>query len=40
MDQYLETVTDYESDEVIHHCEEPLSVHQNHGSAKRKKHSE
>lgn len=35
-DVYRETVTDYESGEVIHHCEEPLSQHINHGSAKSK----
>lgn len=35
-DHYRETITDYESGEVIHHCEEPLSEHQNHGSAKIK----
>ena len=36
-DQYSETVTDYDSGEVIHHSEEPLSQHRNHGSAKLKK---
>lgn len=35
-DQYFEKVTDYETEEVIHHCEEPLSQHQGHGDAKRK----
>lgn len=35
-DQYFEKVTDYETGEVIHHCEEPLSQHQGHGDAKRK----
>ena len=39
-DQYREKVTDYESGEIIHHCEEPLSQHQGHGSAKQKKVSE
>lgn len=36
-DVYRETVTDYESGEIIYHCEEPLSEHQGHGSAKPKK---
>lgn len=31
---YKERVIDPESGEVIHRCEEPLSSHQNHGSAK------
>jgi len=35
-DQYIETITDYENGEVIHHCEELLSQHQGHGDAKRK----
>ena len=35
-DRYFEKITDYESGETIHHCEEPLSQHQGHGSAKRK----
>jgi hypothetical protein len=34
---YRETVTDYESGEIIHNCEEPLSEHQGHGSARLKK---
>ena len=34
---YFEQVTDYESGEIIHKCEEPLSQHQGHGSAKRLK---
>lgn len=33
-DIYRETVTDYETGEIIHHCEEHLSQHQGHGSAK------
>lgn len=33
-DVYKERVSDYESGEVIHECEEPLSQHVNHGSAK------
>ena len=32
--RYLETVTDPETGEVIHHCEEPLSDHFGHGTAK------
>ena len=36
-DRYFEKITDYESGEVIHHCEEPLSQHQGHGNAKPKK---
>jgi len=35
-DHYFEKITDYETGEVIHHCEEPLSQHQGHGDAKRK----
>lgn len=35
-DHYFEKVTDYESSEVIHHQEEPLSDHFGHGSAKPK----
>lgn len=35
-DHYRETVTDYDSGEIIHHCEEPLSQHIAHGSAKLK----
>ena len=36
-DTYRETVTDPDTGNVIHHCEEPLSSHQGHGSAKRKR---
>ena len=36
-DQYFEKITDYESGQVIHHCEEPLSQHRGHGAAKLKK---
>ena len=36
-DVYRETVTDYESGEVIHHQAEPLSEHVGHGLAKVKK---
>lgn len=35
-DHYFEEITDYETGEVIHHCEEPLSQHQGHGDAKNK----
>ena len=35
-DQYKEVVTDPETGKVIHHCEEPLSKHMGHGSAKKK----
>jgi hypothetical protein len=34
-DRYLETVTDPETGEVVHHCEEPLSEHFGHGSDKK-----
>ena len=33
---YFEKITDYETGEIIHHCEEPLTQHQGHGEAKRK----
>jgi hypothetical protein len=33
-DRYLEHLTDYESDKIIRHCDEPLSKHTGHGSAK------
>jgi hypothetical protein len=36
-DFYFERITDLETGEVIHHCEEPLSSHQGHGGAKAKK---
>jgi len=36
-DLYYERVTDYESGEVIHLSEEPLSEHVGHGTAKPKK---
>jgi hypothetical protein len=35
-DRYSERVTDYESGEIIHQADEPLSKHQGHGSAKKK----
>ena len=34
---YREVVTDPETGEVIHHCEEPLTEHRGHDSAKSKK---
>jgi hypothetical protein len=36
-DRYFEKVIDPTSGEVIHHCDEPLSQHWGHGSAKRPK---
>ncbi|WP_139019159.1 hypothetical protein [Acidovorax radicis] len=36
-DKYLEMVSPYGSEEAIHHCEEPLSQHVGHGSAKSQK---
>ena len=36
-DHYREVITDPETGEVIHHCDEPLSEHRGHGSAKSKK---
>lgn len=35
-DKYTETITDPVTGEVIHHCDEPLSEHRGHGSAKKK----
>lgn len=35
-ERYKEVVTDPTDNEVIHRCEEPLSKHQNHGSAKQR----
>ena len=34
-DRYTETVTDPETGQVIHHCDEPLSKHRGHGSDKQ-----
>ena len=34
-DSYKEIVTNPITGDVIHHCEEPLSQHQGHGSAKK-----
>ena len=36
-DRYFEKVTDYETGEVLHQNEEPLSQHRGYGSAKGKK---
>lgn len=38
-DWYSEVVCDPETGEVVHRCEEPLSEHVGHGSAKRKKNA-
>lgn len=35
--RYVETIIDPESGESIHHCDEPLSHHQGHGTAKGSK---
>jgi hypothetical protein len=35
-DRYKEIITNPETGKVIHHCEEPLSSHRGHGSAKKK----
>lgn len=35
-DLYKEVIVDPETGEIIHECEEPLSEHINHGSAKNK----
>jgi hypothetical protein len=35
-DLYSEKITDAETGEVIHQCQEPLTAHQKHGSAKPK----
>jgi len=39
-DHYKEVVTDPESGNVIRYCEEPLSEHRGHGSAKKNPHDE
>lgn len=36
-DRYIETVTEYETGAVSHHCDEKLSEHTGHGSAKNSK---
>lgn len=35
-DQYRETITDPQTGEIVHHCDELLSLHRGHGSAKRR----
>ena len=35
-DHYREVIIDKETGEVIHYCEEPLSKHRGHGSAKKR----
>jgi hypothetical protein len=35
-DRYTETIWDKETGQIIHHCDEPLSEHRGHGSAKKK----
>lgn len=34
-DEYVERVTDIETDEILYECVEPLSKHVGHGSAKK-----
>jgi len=36
-DLYREVVTDPETGKITHRCEEPLSKHHGHGSAKKKR---
>lgn len=36
-DKYTEIILDKETNKIIHHCEEPLSQHKWHGSAKEQK---
>ena len=36
-DKYKELVTNPETGEVIHHCDEPLSQHRGHGAARKKR---
>lgn len=35
-DRYIERVIDLQTNEVLHECDEPLSEHINHGTAKNK----
>jgi len=35
-DRYTETVTMRDTDEIVHHCDEPLSKHKGHGSDRSK----
>lgn len=34
--KYKEIITDHETGQIIHECEEPLTNHRGHGSAKKK----
>ena len=34
---YRETVTDPQTGKIVHHCDEPLSRHRDHGSAKTRR---
>jgi hypothetical protein len=36
IDRYSEIIVDPETGQVLHHCDEPLSKHQGHGSAKKR----
>jgi NAD-dependent SIR2 family protein deacetylase len=38
-DRYREVVTDPETGEVVHECDEPLSQHRGHGSDKKRSHT-
>jgi hypothetical protein len=40
MNRYVERVTDPTTGEVLHECDEPLSDHQGHGDARRRKDSD
>lgn len=39
-DHYVETVTEYETGTVVHHCDEKLSEHIGHGSAKKRERND
>lgn len=39
-DRYFERVTDYESGEIVHECDEPLSKHLGHGADKKNRKSD
>jgi len=36
-DRYFEKITDPETGQVIHHCDEPLTQHSGHGTARKQK---
>ncbi len=38
-DQYMEVVWDPDTGEIVHQCDEPLSEHRGHGSARRQRSS-